>query len=179
MNKNLLLTALKHAVLVGVGSIIIALLLYAGSSIESFVQWHALLAFAISFTAVALLGRNERTTHYDGFMPFQDSFFYSLIALFVSYYIYQIHFLVLCNLVNPEIKTVIFETTMEATEMMFEYIDSSQGDQDEQLDAMENEIKNGFLFSSLIKQSWFYLMISAFLSIFTAIIIKKNKPDFE
>ncbi|MGL1889237.1 MAG: DUF4199 domain-containing protein [Reichenbachiella sp.] len=124
-------------------------------------------------------GRKERNEHFGGYMEYQDAYWFTTIILFITIYIGEITFIIMHNMINPEMKTIIIEQSMEEGEKFMLMFNFDQSEIDEMVIQTEHKLKNAFKPFSLLANSWQVLLQAMFFALVMALFIKKKRPLFD
>lgn len=181
MNNELNITGVKHGLIIGgISAIIAFLMILAGHNM--YIEMKDWLTFFISIGMVIYFGRKERIEKYNGYMNYAAMFFYSAITLFIAGMLSQTAHVIVCNVIDPSIKDVIMEKGMIAIEETLRIagglVKMSESEIDKALDQGERDLRKSFSPYSILANSWISLIWSIILGAIMALFLKKRKPDF-
>jgi len=179
MDNKLLQSALKAGGILGVLGIILTQVVYIMD-----VTWMVSGTFRfgsliLSMILLVYLGRTYRNNETDGFLSFKLSYQFSLIAFFVSYFISVFYSVLLFSVIDPELPEILTEAQLEQTEEMMRGFGAPESSIDETLEQLEQDLPEAFTLIGMLKSIWIVGIMSLILSLITAAIIKRNKPEFE
>ncbi len=170
--------ALKSGLILGLISIILIILFYI-IDISMLSDWKTgLITSAISIGFVAYMGRKYRDEEAEGFLTFKESFLYSYVVFFISSIVSAAFLILLYEVIDPQAPQILMEKALENSEKMMRSFGMSEEKLEEALQQAESDLSTSFSATGIIKNSWFYFISSAILSLITGLIIKKSKPDF-
>lgn len=174
LNKKGLIDGAK----VGAIGVAISLLFYM-MGVEAFLGYRGIVLVITSLTLLILWGRKERNINYEGYLEYNDAFWYCAIAIFIMSYINEINYIFILNIVDPDLQKIFLEQSIEATEKGLMLFQNDQSIIDETITEIEIQIRNSFLPFSLIANSWQVLMQSMFFALIPALFLRKSRPLFE
>ena len=174
MNKH----AIKSGIIIGVITIVITLLMYLVDPTVMASMVAGLGILAISLGLVAYFGIQYRNEE-GGFMPFGKSWIYSMQAFVIAGLIGTIFRILLFNVIDPELSTIVADAMIENQESMMSSFGMPEDQMEEALDKARESTLDGFTpMGSIIGFLWFLIGYAIF-SLITGAIIKKNEPEVE
>lgn len=171
--------ALKLGIILGLLSILITVLAYI-IDVSILADWKiGVSVLIISLGVISYMGRKFRDEAREGFISFKESFFYSYIIFFVSSILSACFLILLYEVIDPDVPRIMTDASIENTEKMMRSFGAPEDKIEEALEPMEEQMLGNFSAKGVLKNSWVYILTSAFFSLITGAIIKKKKPDFE
>ncbi|MCR9084704.1 DUF4199 domain-containing protein [Algoriphagus sp. NF] len=171
--------AVRPGLTIGLVSVALTFLVYFIDSSLLVAGWFGLVALAIFFVLVIFFGRQYRA-ELGGFMTFGVAFNFSFITMVVAGLISIIGGILLYQVIDPALPSVLAEQSVENTlEMMESFGASADSMSAEQLDEMRNSISDGFSLMGQIKSFGFALIFYAILSLITGAILKKKDKSLD
>ena len=179
-NKNLFGEAIKTGVILAAVSIILTMLVYI-MDVNLLADWKlGIGTLIIAFVIVVRFGKKFRDEELEGgFMPFGEAFKYSFSAFFISSLVSMVFMIVLYEVIDPELPSIITKKALQNTEAMMENFGAPADSIDETLEQVEKDMDGKFTAMGILSGSWVYIITSAFFGAIAGAIIKKKKPEFE
>ena len=173
MNKH----AIKSGAIVGVIAIVLTLLIYIVKATLLVSMWMMLL-FLLFIGLVAYFGIQHRS-EIGGFMSFGKAWVYSMQLLVVAGIFGTIFNILLYNVIDPELPTMLADQAVENAESMMRSFGMPEDQLDEALDKTRDDTLDRLTVAGSIKGFFFGLIAYAILSLITGAIIKKKEPEIE
>ena len=171
--------ALKLGLILGLFSIIVVVLVYI-IDVTILIDWKVnVSSLVISLGIISYMGRKFRDEEEGGFMSFKESFFYSYVIFFVSSILSASFMVLLYEVIDPEVPKILADASIENTEKMLRSLGTAEDKIDEAVEQLEVQMVENLSAKGVMKMSYLYFITSAFFSLITGLIIKKNEPDFE
>jgi hypothetical protein len=168
--------AIKYGVVLSVISMVVVLLLYAVDYTIMATLGFVGIVMLIGIGFVIYAGINYRKS-IGGFIPYGQAFLHGLVLLGVSGFISMLFNLVLYNLIDPELPQKLTEIIISNTEAMMAKWNAPQGQIDEKIAEMTVDIPYGFTTVGLLVGYCKAYIGYVIISLITALIVKKNKPE--
>lgn len=177
--KDLKQEGLKYGVILGVVAIILTLLVYI-VDVTLLVDWKYSISSLVIFMALTVyFGNKFRKQEMEGFMSFGQSYLFSFIVLMMSNLVMALFLMVLYNVIDPEVPDIVIDQTIENTESFLRQLGTDDEKIDEAIEQLEEDMPSNFTPGGILKNSWIYVLTSAFFSLIAGAIIKRSKPDFD
>ena len=171
--------ALKLGLILGLFSIIVVVLIYI-IDVTILTDWKVNVSvLVISLGVISYMGRKFRDEEKGGFMSFKHSFLYSYVIFFVSSILSASFMVLLYEVIDPDVPKIMADASIENTEKLMRSFGAPEDKIDEAVEQLEVQMIESFSAKGVMKASWVYFLTSAFFSLITGLIIKKNEPDFE
>ena len=165
---------LKSGIILAGVSIILTMLTYM-INVELMVEWwFGILSLIISVGLLIYLGITYRNS-IGGILSYGNALKYSILVMLVSYIIGICFQILLYTVIDPDLLEVISDLTIEKSVEDMGRWDVPQEQIDASITFMEEQIKNSITASGILKSSLWILVLVEFVSLFTAIFIKRNK----
>ena len=167
---------LKSGIILAGVSIILTTLTYM-INVELMVEWwFGILSLIISVGLLIYLGITYRNS-IGGILSYGNALKYSILVMLVSYVIVICFDILLYTVIDPDLLEVISDLTIEKIDVEeMGRLDVPQEQIDASITFMEEQIKNSITASGILKSSLWILVLVEFVSLFTAIFIKRNEP---
>lgn len=171
--------AVRPGITIGLISVVLTFLAYFIDSSLLAAGWFGLLSFVLFFILVIFFGRQYRN-ELGGFMTFGSAFNFSFITMVISGLISIIGTILLYQVIDPALPSVLADQVMENTLATMEKFGASADDMPaEQLDEMRKSMEEGFSSSGQLKSFGFGLIFYAILSLITGAILKKRDKSLD
>lgn len=171
--------ALKPGLITGLISMMVYYLAYFMDSTLLASAWFGLISLVISFVLVIFFGRQYRTD-LGGFMSFGAAFNFSFIVITTSGLIGLVGQILLFQVIDPALPSVISEVIMKNTfETMEKYGASPDAMSPAMLDEMKESMNSSFTIMGQIKSFGAVLIFSAILALILGAILKKKDTSTE
>ena len=169
--------AIKSGLMVGVISIVLTLLIYIVNPAFLVSMW-MLLFFLIFIALVSYFGIQHRN-EIGGYMTFGKAWVYSMQLLVVAGIVGTIFNILLYNIIDPELPTMLADQSVENAESMMRNFGMPEDQMDEALEKTRTDTLDRMTVVGLIKSFAWGLIFYAILSLITGAIIKKKEPELE
>ena len=169
--------AIKSGLMVGVISIVLTLLIYIVNPAGLASMW-MLLFFLVFIALVSYFGIQHRK-EIGGYMAFGKAWVYSMTMLVVAGLVMTIFNILLYNVIDPELPTILADQAVENAESMMSRFGMPEDQMDEALEKTRTDTLDRFTVMGSIKGFLFGLIFYAILALITGAIIKKNEPELE
>lgn len=166
--------SIKWGAILGLISIIIALVIYIIDITLLAKSGVGLVSLGISIAILIYAGRDYRSK-LGGYMSFKESFLHAFVVLVVSGFLSVLFNILLYNVIDPSIVPILVEAQMTNT---MQAMEAFGGGSTEMMDGMAEEFKNSF---TVIGQAKAFLWLLIFYAIGALIVgainKKKNKEE--
>ncbi|MEO9871118.1 DUF4199 domain-containing protein [Ekhidna sp.] len=169
--------AIKSGLIVGVISIVLNLLIYIVNPAFLVSMW-MILFFLIFIALVSYFGIQHRK-EIGGFMAFGKAWVYSMQLLVVAGIIGTVFNILLYNVIDPELPTMLADQSVENAEAMMQNFGMPEDQMEEALEKSRNDTLDRFTVTGSIVGFLWGLIVYAILALITGAIIKKKEPEFE
>ena len=170
--------AIKSGLMIGVILIVITLLLYIIDSTLLAAMWVGIVIFILLMVLVSYFGVQHRK-EIGGFMTFGKAWIYSMQAFVAAGLIVTIFNILLYNVIDPELPSIIADKSVENAESMMQRFGMPEDQMDEALEKARTDTLDRFTVTGSLVGFLWGLIIYAVLSLITGAIIKKKEPEFE
>lgn len=169
--------AIKSGVMLGVISIVLTLLIYIVDPTFLVSMW-MMVFFLIFIGLVSYFGIQHRN-EIGGYMAFGKAWIYSMQLLVVTGIVATIFNILLYNVIDTELPTMLADQSVENAEAMMSRFGMPEDQMDEALEKTRTDTLNRFTVSGSIVGFLWGLIVYAILSLITGAIIKKKEPELE
>jgi heme/copper-type cytochrome/quinol oxidase subunit 4 len=176
--KNEQLTVVQHGIrmglILGVASIILTLLFYLIDPTLFAKWWLNLIVLFVIIVVVVILGRNYRLS-IGGFMSFGDAFKHGFIIFLLSGLLSGFFNILLFQVIDQDLKTVVGDAAIEQTEAMMEKFGAPDEQIEEALEKAEESMAESFSTSGQLKGQMWAILFYVILSLITGLIVRKQE----
>jgi len=176
INNNLLKSAARSGLILGLIGIIIILLIYFINAKLLVNMWLGLSILFFFLVLVIVFGIGYRKES-GGILSFKLAFIYSLVLLLVAGLINQTFNFLLFNVIDTELVELVTNAAIENTEATMERFNVPVDDIDRALEKVESQMANQYTLGGIIKTYFVSILIYGIISLITGAIIKKRNPD--
>ncbi|MEP1033779.1 DUF4199 domain-containing protein [Ekhidna sp.] len=169
--------AIKSGLMLGVIGIVLTLLIYIVDPTFLVSMW-MLLFFLIFIVLVSYFGIQHRK-EIGGYMAFGKAWIYSMQLLVVAGIVATIFNILLYNVIDPELPSMLADQSVENAEAMMSRFGMPEDQMDEALEKTRTDTLDRFTVMGSIKGFLVGLIFYAILSLITGAIIKKKEPELE
>jgi len=173
-NKTLTQHGLRMGLIIGVASIILTLLFYLVDSALFAKWWLNLIILIIVIVAVVIVGKNYRQS-IGGFMSFGEAFKHGFIIFLISGLLSGGFTIILFQIIDPDLKTVVGDAAIEQTEAMMEKFGAPDDQIEEALEKAEESMAESFSTSGQLKAQMWSILFYVILSLITGLIVRKEE----
>ncbi len=170
--------AVKPGLIVGALGIILTLLAYV---VKPTLLGSGMFGFAVMIiilVVMVVLGISYRKSG-TGYMTFGQAFLFSFITFLISGILGIIFNILLYSVIDPDLSAVVIEATIENTRDTMESFGAPEGAIEDQLDQMAEDLPDNYTTAGQLKGFGILVLIYAFVSLITGLIIKKKEPEIE
>ncbi len=168
---------LKYGIIYGILAIVISLISYYTTFLNSWIQ--GILGFAIMIFFMLMAGKEQRETQ-GGYIKYLDAFKVTFLSAFLGTVISVFFSIIMINLIDPSLADKLSEFAIEQTRTTMEKIGTPSDKIEEAVESMEESLPNSFSpynqLLALLMSSFFIAIISALVSLF---IRRENQNPFE
>jgi len=166
--------ALRMGVILGVVSIILSLIFYLIDP-ALFAKWWLNLSILLGvIIAVVVIGINYRKS-IGGFMSFGDAFKHGFIILLTFGVLSGAFTILLFQVIDPDLKTVVIDASIEQTTAMMENFGAPEDSIEEALEEAEVSMEESFSLIGQLKGQLWAIIFYAVLSLITGLIVRKQE----
>lgn len=167
---------LNYGIIVGVASIIIAVLIYV-IDLTAFSNWMiGLLMLAVN-TILGIMAVSKAKSALGGYISFKEAFTTFFLALLIGSILYILFMYILWNFIDPEGANAVVEATIEKTVEWMQAAGTPAGDIKEMVEQMRASDNFGLV--GQLKALAGSVIIYSIIGLIVAAAMKKNKPEFE
>lgn len=170
--------AARSGVLVGVISIVVALLIYIIDATLFIKWWLGLSLLVINLGLISYFGIQYRK-EIGGFMSFGEAFKYSILVFIVAGFLGTFFNVILFNVIDPELPELLTDASVEQTEKMLNSFGTPDDAKDEALQKVKEDTPASFTPLGQLKNFGIAIILYAIFSLITAAIIKRKEPELE
>jgi len=166
----------KFGLISGLFTILIYLVCYFTDirSITSITSWASIVGLIVGMALMFLAAKKTRDEK-GGFIPFGEALIPAFVTSAISSFIGIVFFYILINLIDPSLKEIMAEATLDSSRNMFEMAGMPEDEILEELEKIEDQDSNS-LTSIFISFLTSVLIMGLPLSVIIAAIVKKNDP---
>ena len=177
MNNELNITGLKHGLITGL-AIAMVVISFAFISREAYMGIAVWCALGLSIGLPIYLAFKERD-RLGGYLSYSEAFVYLGIVFFITSFFWEFADVTVLGVIDPPILDVMLEQSMPAAEEAMRMFIDDESLIEQQLNEAELQIRKKGSYFFLISNSWWFVVKAVVLGALVALIIRKNKPDFE
>lgn len=170
--------ASKNGGILGAISIILTLVIYIVDPTFLANWWIGFVFLFLNLILVVYLGIGYRK-EIGGYISFGHAWQYSIVAFAVGGLVSTLFMILLYTVIDPGVKEIIIEASLENTEKMMRSFGTPDEAIDEALENARSSTEDALTPFGIIKNYFIAMIIYAIISLITGAIIKKNKPEFE
>ncbi len=172
---TLLQHAAKWGAILGIGSIVLTILLYA-IDYTLLANWKMILLLLVFLGLVVYAGINYRN-QIGGFMSYGKAFQHGFVTFAVMGVIATIFNIVLYEVIDPELPAKLTEVSVENAQKMMESFGVPEDQMDKAIEDAKTRGADQFSVMGALKGYPIALIFYAILSLISALIVKKNEPE--
>ncbi|WP_420575903.1 DUF4199 domain-containing protein [Ekhidna sp.] len=169
--------AIKSGLIVGVIGIVLTLLIYIVNAALLVSMW--MLVFFIIFIGLVCYFGIQHRNEIGGYMSFGKAWVYSMQVLIAAGILSTIFNLLLYNVIDPELPSMLADQSVENAESMMRKFGMPEDQMDEALEKTRTDTLDRFTVSGSLMGFLWGLIVYAILSLITGAIIKKKEPELE
>ena len=167
---------INYGVIVGVVSIVIAVLIYV-VDITLFSKWWVGLLMLVINTIIGIMAVSKAKSALGGYASFKETFTTFFLALFIGSVLYILFSYILWNFIDPEGSKVIVDAIIEQNVSMMQSMGTPSADIKEFVEKMRASDNFGIV--GQLKALAGSLVVYSIIGLIVAAAMKKNKPEFE
>lgn len=177
-HESPLKSGVNTGLILGIMLVVITFLIYFINPITMVSLAYGLVTLALVFFIVIYFGIQYRKS-IGGFMDFGAAFKFSFITLFVSGVISVMGNLLLHNIIDPALSSVLVESQLENQIAMLEKFGVADAISSEQLDKMQTDLEAAYTVVGQLKGFGLLLIIYAIFALILGAIIKKRDKSLD
>ena len=170
--------ALKPGALLGLINIVIALLIYIIEPTLMVKWWFGLIILVLNVGLVIYFGLDFRKLN-GNVLSFKSAFLYCLTIFVFAGILGTIFNIVLFNIVDVELSTLLADATVQQTEQMMRGFGASEDQIDESLPGLKEDTILRFTILGQLKTFGWTLLFYLVLALIVGAIAKRKRPEFE
>lgn len=167
---------INYGVIVGVVSIIIAVLIYVTDITMFSSWWVGLLMLAIN-TIIGIVAVSKAKSAMGGYVSFKEAFTTFFLTLLIGTVLYILFCYILWNFIDPAGANTVVEATIEKTVTMMQSMGTPSADIKKFVEEMRASDNFGLV--GQLKALVGSVIVYSIIGLIVAAAMKKNKPEFE
>lgn len=168
--------AIKWGIILGVVSVILALLVYI-MDITLMADWKYLVLSLVISIGILIYAGLELRKQNGGTLPFKSAFIYSFLTLIIAGVISTIFSILLFTVIDPGVAEVITDASIDKAEAMMESFGMDDDAIEEALVQAREDTADKFTVGGMMLQFVYSIIGYAIFSLIIGAIIKRNRPE--